>query len=230
MPPTNMEFEALAAATRYRRAIVSEFARVLSGDVVEIGAGIGQMTKELATLPAIRHLAGIEPDPDYCESLRGNVPQVECIQGTIASLGQRNVDSIVCINVLEHIADDRQELQAYHQRLAARQGHLCLFVPAGPELYAPMDKAFGHHRRYTKTEVAAKLAASGFEVLTLRYFNFIGYFLWFLEFKLLKQREFNAWKIRIFDTCVFPAIHWTETRLWSPPKGQSLLAIARAKP
>lgn len=230
MKTPNMEFEALAVASRYRRAIVAEFAPVLKGDVAEIGAGIGQMTRELATIPSIRSLLGVEPDPDYFAALRANLPDIESLHGTIADVGSRKFDSIVCINVLEHIADDRRDLYDYPERLAARQGCLCLFVPAGPELYAPLDAAFGHHRRYTKAELAEKLDSNGFDLLTLRHFNLPGYFLWLVEFRLLKQQSFCARKVRIFDALVFPVIHWIETHVYTPPRGQSILAIARARP
>ena len=105
---------------------------------------------------------------------------------------------------------------------------LCLFVPARPEIYAPIDKDFGHFRRYTRPELKGKLFRAGFQVERLWYFNFVGYFAWWFNFRLLKKREFEREKLRLHDRAIFPVVHWLESKVLRPPFGQSLLAVARA--
>jgi hypothetical protein len=112
--------------------------------------------------------------------------------------------------------------------LRKRHGHACLFVPARPEIYAPIDKDFGHFRRYTKPELQLKLTNAGFKVERLVYFNLIGYFAWWFNFKVLQKRIFEAGAVRTFDRMIFPAGHWMEESLMRPPIGQSLLAVAKA--
>jgi hypothetical protein len=151
------------------------------------------------------------------------------IEGTIEQ-APRGVDwdGILSINVLEHIEADQSELARYAAALSARRGALCLFVPARPELYAPIDKDFGHFRRYTRPELRNKLQSAGFTLERLTYFNWAGYFAWWLNFCLLKRRGFTVTKVRAFDRLIFPIVHTLESSLIRPPFGQSLLAIARA--
>ena len=137
-------------------------------------------------------------------------------------------DGILSINVLEHIEEDEAELARYAKALAGRHGALCLFVPARPEIYAPIDKDFGHFRRYTRPELRRKLLGAGLEIERLTYFNWVGYFAWWVNFCLLKKRGFEVSKVRAFDRVIFPVVHAMETSVMRPPFGQSLLAIARA--
>jgi hypothetical protein len=113
--------------------------------------------------------------------------------------------------------------------LAREKGTLCLFVPARPEIYAPLDKDFGHYRRYTRPELRRKLEQAGFQILHLRYYNFIGYFTWWMNFRVMQKRRFGVKTVRCFDRMVFPLMHEFESRVCPPPIGQSLLVMARAK-
>ena len=116
----------------------------------------------------------------------------------------------------------------YQERLADQRGHLCLFVPARQEIYAPLDKDFGHYRRYGRTELRRKVEQTGFTVVRLHYFNWIGYFAWWFNFCLLKKRRFDVNSVVVFDRIIFPLVHALERNFARPPFGQSLLAIAQA--
>jgi SAM-dependent methyltransferase len=225
----DFEFAALAEAKNYRIALFTEFQRALCGEVIEVGAGIGQMTEQLLTLPEVRRAIAIEPDPGFCRKFRERLPKTELIEGTVADLPANTAsDAIVCINVLEHIREDVAELKSFAKLLHPRRGALCLFVPARPEIYAPIDKDFGHFRRYTHRELKSKLIEAGFAIEQLHYFNIVGYFAWWANFCVLKKREFEIEKVRAFDRVIFPIVHTLESKILRPPFGQSLLAIARA--
>jgi SAM-dependent methyltransferase len=229
-PPEDFEFAALNEARNYRDALLREFSAHLRGRVLEVGAGVGQITDGLLQNRAITKLVSIEPHPAFAERLRASFPGHAVVQGTIGDLhGDGDWNAVVSINVLEHIEDDARELAAYHRRLARERGTLCLFVPARREIYAPIDGDFGHYRRYTKPELRGKLERAGFQILRLRYYNFAGYLAWWLNFCLLKRRHFNAGSVRFFDRCIFPPTHGFESRVCPPLIGQSLLAIARAQ-
>jgi SAM-dependent methyltransferase len=226
----DFEFAALSEAKNYRNALLREFSGHLRGRVLEIGAGVGQITGPLLQNPAITRLVSIEPDPKFCAGFRAAFPARDIIEGTIDDL--KNDDSwnaILSVNVLEHISADERELSIYRQKLAREKGVLCLFVPARPEIFAPIDRDFGHFRRYTKPELRGKLEAAGFEILKLRYYNFAGYFAWWLTFGVLKKRGFSLPAVRFFDRVIFPPVHGFETKICPPPFGQSLLVAARAK-
>ena len=107
-------------------------------------------------------------------------------------------------------------------------GRLCLFVPARQEIFAPIDSDFGHNRRYSRHELRHKLETAGFKIVNLHYFNFIGYFAWWFNFKLMRQRKFNPTAVRFFDRAIFPIGFSLESILIWPPIGQSLIAIAEA--
>ena len=225
----DFEFAALAEAKNYRRALFEEFRCALRGDVIEVGAGIGQMTEQALALQEVKRVKAIEPDPHFCAKFRKRLPNVELVEGTVADLpAGTNCDAIICINVLEHIREDVAELRRFADLLRARHGAVCLFVPARPEIYAPIDKDFGHFRRYMLRELKRKLTEAGFGIERLHYFNFVGYFAWWLNFCLLKKREFEVKKVRAFDRVVFPVVHKLESGILRPPFGQCLLAIARA--
>jgi 2-polyprenyl-3-methyl-5-hydroxy-6-metoxy-1,4-benzoquinol methylase len=227
----DFEFAALNEAHQYRAALVQEFSPHLQGNVLEIGAGIGQITTLLAGLPKIGRLVCVEPNPSFCHAFRETLPDQTLIEGTIAHVPPGEPwNCVLSINVLEHIRDDEPELTTYRKLLSAGRGRVCLFVPARPEIYAPIDRDFGHHRRYTRSELARKLDASGFEILQLHYFNCVGYFAWWLNFCVFKKRRFNVTAVRGFDRVIFPAVHWSESRLCRPPIGQSLVAVASARP
>jgi hypothetical protein len=225
----NFEFIALQEAVHYRAALLTEFAPYLFGHVLEIGAGIGQITASLLQKPGIKRLISVEPNPRFAGLLRSNYPQLEIVTGTIDDLPAAwPLDAILSINVLEHIEADDRELAIYRRRLALRQGTLCLFVPARPEILSPIDRDFGHFRRYGRRQLRKKLEAAGFTVRRLVYFNLIGYFAWWLNFRLLKKRSFPAPMVRVFDRSIFPLQYRFESRVFRPPIGQNLLAVATA--
>ena len=226
----DFEFRALAEARNYRRALIREFGPYLQGPVIEVGAGIGQLTGELAAVPTITRLLAVEPDGGFAAMFRAANPQLELVHGTAADVPSATAwRAIVSVNVLEHIRDDAGELRGWRGLLAPAQGHLCLFVPARPELYAPIDKDFGHFRRYTKPGLRTLLSEAGHDIVRLHYFNAIGYVAWWVSFVALKQRGFNPRSVRVFDRAIFPWAHALERTLVRPPFGQSLMAIARAR-
>jgi SAM-dependent methyltransferase len=225
----DFEFAALAEAKNYRQALIAEFGDFLHGEVIEVGAGVGQMTELLTGLPKVRRAFAIEPDAAFCAQHRARFPNHDLLEGTVADVAVETVcDAILSINVLEHIREDEAELKRYAGLLLPRHGTLCLFVPARPEIYASIDKDFGHFRRYTRTELKSKLNSAGFTVTRLHYFNMVGYFAWWLNFCALKKRSFEVAKVRFFDRRIFPAVHAFESRILRPPFGQSLLAVAKA--
>lgn len=226
----DFEFAALSEARHYRNALLRDFGEHLRGRVLEVGAGVGQITEELQRIPAITRLVSIEPDPGFCARLRAAFPGHALVQGTIDDLkSDEPWDAILSINVLEHIAEDERELAIYRKVLAREKGTLCLFVPARPEIYAPLDKDFGHFRRYTRPELRRKLEQAGFQILHLRYYNFIGYFTWWMNFRVMQKRRFGVTAVRCFDRMIFPLMHEFESRICPPPIGQSLLVMAYTK-
>jgi SAM-dependent methyltransferase len=231
VPVSQFELVALQSAVNYRAALLREFSHHLRGRVIEIGAGAGQFTVMLRAVPAIAVLLSIEPHAEFCRGIPLSGAGHYLVTGTIDSVrGDRGWDAIFSVNVLEHIEADERELGIYRALLASNRGVLCLFVPARPEIYAPLDRDFGHHRRYTRAVLRQKLEKAGFEIVRLDYFNSAGYFAWWFTFCVLKRRKFSPAAVRFYDRAVFPVVYWLESHLTAPPLGQSLIAVARATP
>lgn len=225
----NFEFAALSEARNYRAAIARLFSAHLSGDILEVGAGVGQMLSDVDRICRPRSIAAVEPNQRFVTELRRNLPGARVWHGLENDLPPReSFDAILSVNVLEHIEKDTEELAKWRKRLAPRQGHLCLLVPARPELYSSMDSDFGHFRRYTKQDLKGKLVSAGFTNIELNYFNLVGYFAWLLNFKVLNQRRFNPTAVRSFDRFIFPVSQRIENAIGLRPFGQSLVAVAKS--
>src|SRR5262249_14276693 len=138
------------------------------------------------------------------------------------------VDSLIAVNVIEHIADDAEFLRlALHMLVPG--GTIILFAPALSILYGTLDKAFEHYRRYSKPELAGKLIQAGFHLESIRYLNFPGVATWFLAGKVLRRKTIRPSQVRMYDRWVVPWVSKLERR-WEPPFGQSVLAVGKKAP
>jgi SAM-dependent methyltransferase len=137
-------------------------------------------------------------------------------------LQAERIDTIVCLNVLEHIAADEQVLRAYFDLLQPG-GHAIILVPAHPSLYSPCDEALGHQRRYTSVELHTKLQRAGFEVVSLEEFNRLGVPGWYLN-KRLGRRDLNPRQMRLFEW-LLPLAKLMERMTLG--RGLSLIGIGR---
>jgi len=136
-----------------------------------------------------------------------------------------DIDTVVSVNVLEHIENDGRFLRSA-QHILAPGGRILLFTPALPALYGTLDRQFGHYRRYTKFGLSDKLRAAGFSLESLRYFDLAGVLGWFLATRVLKRNTIRPSDVSHYDRFVFS---WSSKieRWWEPPIGKNLLAIGR---
>ncbi|MCS7312864.1 MAG: class I SAM-dependent methyltransferase, partial [Acidobacteria bacterium] len=170
---------AMGQAPNLYRWIWDEFRPYVGHVVLEIGAGIGHFTEWLAQLPG-RVVYATDVDPVLLGILAerlGRRPQVRIVAHDATQVfvppDGHWPDTALCVNVLEHIEDDMGALRAIHASLVPG-GRLLLFVPAHPWLYGTVDRAIGHFRRYTKSDLLAKLKTAGFHVDRLWPFNLLG--------------------------------------------------------
>lgn len=226
------DLEAMSFAVNYHRWILEEFRPFLGRHLVEVGAGTGSFSEMLLD-ERPETLALIEPSEMF-EFLRQNIAQfdtaarVEYFQ-TIFTRAAANLrpapDTILYVNVLEHIEDDRGELAKVYETLAPG-GHCLVFVPALQALYGPFDEKIGHFRRYTKREVADKARGAGFRVEKLKYFDFVGIFPWFVKYKLLKSDSLAPGAVDAYDKYAVPVTKRFE-RLLPLPVGKNILAVLK---
>jgi SAM-dependent methyltransferase len=225
------ELEALKEAHNYYSWLIQEFNPFIKGKVLEVGAGAGTFSEYLLRL-SIRELICLEPVPDLIplSRLESNDEHIRVFSETLGQFGATNSEvfnSVVCVNVLEHIEDDQQALVDIN-RLLRTGGSLCLFVPAVPWLYGTLDESFGHYRRYSRTQLKELLTESGFEIHKLKYFNMTGILTWILMGKILRWRTWGRGSVSLYDQIVTPIISRIE-RIIPPHVGQSLIAIGMKK-
>jgi SAM-dependent methyltransferase len=223
------ELSALAEAHNYYRWVISQFAPFLGKRVIEVGAGIGTFAHALLAHTPPSELLLFEPGDNLFPLLQRRFAadsRVKVVHGYFQRLATPlTADSIVLVNVLEHIAEDHTLLDDAREVLTSR-GTLLLLVPALPHIYGSLDQAFGHYRRYTKSSLANKLRAAGFGVLRLSYLNSLGVAGWFLNGRVLRRTTLKTRQVRLYDRCIIPWLSRLEA-WWAPPFGQSLIAIAR---
>jgi 2-polyprenyl-3-methyl-5-hydroxy-6-metoxy-1,4-benzoquinol methylase len=196
--------------------------------VLEVGCGVGNVTTLLEGLDLV---VGIDMEPECIRermlrfSGRANIfsELLDVLDPQFPELAKYGFDSIVCFNVLEHISDDRKALE---HMLSVLQpgGKLILIIPAFESLYGPIDSNLGHFRRYSKAGISELAKSVGFEVAAAHYMNFVGFFGWWLNARILRKTEQSEHQIRIFDSWVVPVSSRLEG-LVHPPCGQSIFAV-----
>ncbi len=232
------ELEAMAAAVNYHRWILEIFKPYLGVNIVEVGAGAGSFSELLLSEHACETLTLIEPSEDLFRELEVCVQQLETaarvaihnstFRESIPLIGApQPPDSIIYVNVLEHIEDDDEELIAVRETLSDG-GRLLLFVPALSWLYGAIDKRIAHFRRYSKEDLEEKLRRLGFWVLRSNYFDFAGIFPWWVRYVLLKSDSLEPGSVLLYDRFVVPIIRRVET-LVTPPIGKNLIMVAEKR-
>jgi 2-polyprenyl-3-methyl-5-hydroxy-6-metoxy-1,4-benzoquinol methylase len=220
--------ERMTAATRYFAWQSRLASREVGRRIIEVGCGIGNFTAMLADREVV---LAIDVAPSCIEKHRQRFRACPNIQSEVLdacapefpSLASHRPDTVVCLNVLEHISNDLLALSNMASVLEPR-GKVILIVPAFPALYGPIDAKLGHHRRYEKRGFAALAARAGLKVVTLNYMNSIGFLGWWINAKLLARQAQSESQIRIFDRAIVPIISRLES-LVTPPFGQSIFAV-----
>jgi len=221
------DLEAMSFAQNYHRWILSEFAPYLGQIVAEVGAGIGSFSRLLLD-SGIARLVAFEPSTNMFPLLvqtLGADERAIAVNACFTPAGNElRFDSILYVNVLEHVQDHATELTNAHAALKAG-GHLLLFVPALPWLYGSLDRQVGHYRRYKKGELVELVRHAGFDIVKAHYFDAAGIIPWYVAFVLL-ERPISAGSVSLYDRLVVPIARTVE-RLLRPPIGKNLLLVAR---
>ena len=200
----------------------------LGARVLEIGCGLGNFTECLLDREWVRAI-DIEPACIAAHRVRfAERPNVSsyCLDvqsADLLRLRSGRPDSVACLNVLEHIEDDRGALAQMH-RVLPGGGRVVLIVPAFQSLYGPIDERLGHYRRYGKTSLAQVAQSAGFRPAAIRYMNSFGFFGWWFNAHISGRTAQSETQIAIFDALVAPVLSRLES--WKePPVGQSIFAV-----
>jgi SAM-dependent methyltransferase len=196
----------MAAARNYNGWLFDRLRPYLGKRVLDVGAGLGTFCELVA--PSCELVVALESDPGFAAALReifAGRDRVRVVEGQVEAVDPSALpapfDSIVCLNVLEHIRDDRAALRRFHDLLAPG-GRLLLLVPAHPLLYGPADRELGHERRYSKRPLRALLEQSGLAVEVARHVNPVGAAGWLVSGRLLRRADIPRGPLRVYDRAV----------------------------
>jgi len=225
------DLEAMSFAVNYHKWILDEFRPYLGNRLVEVGAGTGDFT-QLLVAEKPKMMASVEPSEMF-GYLKENVAafsngtKVNVHRAIFAqvreAIAETEPDSILYVNVLEHIEDDRHELEMIRETLVPG-GRCFIFVPALMSLYGEFDRKIGHFRRYSKSEIEEKCRAAGFKILVSKYFDFAGIIPWWIKYKLLKSDSLERGAVDAYDKFAVPVTKALENFL-PVPSGKNILLV-----
>jgi SAM-dependent methyltransferase len=228
------ELESMAFARKYHGWILDTFRPFLGKHIVEVGAGSGSFSRLLLETGPER-LDAIEPSINLFPLLTDRLDRIDeqqvgyahrgTLDDTVESIRRAgSPDSIIYVNVLEHIEDDARELRTMHSLLQPG-GHALIFAPAHPWLMGSMDHQLGHYRRYTKAGLIQKCEQAGFNVRLSSYFDMLGIVPWWIQYCVLQSETMEPSAVRFYDRYVVPVSQFLQ-RAIHPPLGRNLILVA----
>ncbi|MDP9200798.1 MAG: methyltransferase domain-containing protein [Gemmatimonadota bacterium] len=221
----------MRAAPQYNQWQYRVIAPYLGQRVLEVGSGIGTISAHI--MGDARELVILtDTDPWYCDRLRsqfGNCARVELLTlpdpGAASRFATDKLDTVVALNVVEHIADDVGTL-ATMREMVVPDGRVIILVPALEALYGSLDRELGHYRRYTRASLSSALTGAGLAVERLEWFNRVGALGWWFNSRVRKSSRIPIEQLRLFDAVV-PLMQLEQAL--PIPFGQSLIAVGKRK-
>ena len=227
------DLEIIEEARLYGEHVFSLFQPYIGQRVLEVGAGIGTMSRKLLKVSDL--VVGIEPNENCLARLqtamqgepRFTLHACHLEECDLDAIGRQQLDTVYCVNVLEHILDDVAAMKMFRDVIVPG-GHVLIYVPAIQAAYGPLDAELGHHRRYSKRSLSSVFAAAGLELMVLKYANPIGLIGWMYNSHVTKARHHSVDQVRLFERFVAPWALPLE-RMIPPPIGSSLVAVGRKR-
>jgi SAM-dependent methyltransferase len=216
----------MRSARRFNRWMAETLFPFIEGEVLEVGSGIGNLTEFLS--PGRRRYVASDTEEEHIAELRSRFPDLEILACNAAELHdfapfRESFDTVLCLNVLEHILDDETALANLLGALRPG-GRALVLVPQGRAAFGSLDKVLCHYRRYSRTELESKIKTAGFQIERVLTFNRATFPGWLLNSRLLKRRTLSNTQLRLFDMLV-PFWRLLDPLLPWPPT--SLIAVAR---
>jgi 2-polyprenyl-3-methyl-5-hydroxy-6-metoxy-1,4-benzoquinol methylase len=229
------ELELLSNTPVSTRIIVDELNTFLGSRVLEIGAGLGQISSHLVNRN--RTVVAVEPDNNLHSKLIervGNLVEATLNCTLESALETQKIstlekfDSILYVNVLEHIEDDIHELSVAKSFIETG-GKIVIFVPAMPSLYGTMDAISGHYRRYRRHELCAVIERAGLSVERAYYFDPLGALPYWLSYRVLSRKSLGGGTVALYDRVIIPMSLLISRITKRRGLGKNLIAIATLK-
>lgn len=224
------ELEVAQYAKNWKKYFSSKIHKYIKGDVLEVGAGIGANTRYLSAgrEQFINSWTALEPDPKLVVELANALKDfgAEIVEGTIDAMGSKKFDTIIYIDVLEHIDESKEEIIKIKSRLKIG-GNLIILVPAYNFLYSDFDKNIGHFRRYNKSILRNEVNDS-LKFEKLFYLDSMGFLASLFNKLFLNQGQLTKGNIDLWDKVLVPFSRIIDV-FTLKSFGKSLIAVLNKK-
>ena len=227
--PGAQTLHALSAAPRFNLWMADTIRPFVGERVLEIGSGIGNLTRALVR-GRPRYVA-TDINPEHMARLKSRFPQRPNLEVHYCDLTNspdfapfaNSMDTVICLNVLEHIGDDALGLKNIYSILD-HGGRAIVLVPEGQSVFGTIDEALGHFRRYSEEELKTKMEKTGFHVEQIVRFNRVSRPAWFVSGRIIKRTALDVNQMRLYDRFVWL---WRKIDSYLPWRPTSIIAIAR---
>lgn len=222
----------LKESLNYQALLMKKVEPFLGKSILEVGSGIGTYTEQFANLGSINTVVALEQEADFCDFLRSKqnrhisvccLSVEDFIKSSKHINHNWNTDTVVMMNVLEHIKDDEEILRELSRALPAK-GRIILITPARQFLFSVLDENYGHYRRYDKRTISNLARKLDLNIVENSYFNTLGFFGWLMGAKLLRAKQINPLGMKLIDS-LLPLQDRLEGCFQRLPFGLSLLSV-----
>lgn len=228
------DLEVMVSAPNYAKWICESISPYIGKKVLEIGAGRGTISAILLSETNCQLIA-LEPSRKMFDILSNTIKdyldnnRADAIQGSLcevsSKLCDKGIDTVIYVNVLEHIDKDSHEINMAKE-LLVEGGNIAIFSPALPSLYGRFDRNVGHYRRYRLSQLISLVENAGLKVVEARYTDIIGMILWWIKYRLFGSSGLELRSVVIFDKLIVP-INRAIEKMLRVPIGKNVFVIAR---
>ena len=229
--------EAGSTSHRFNNWMYKQISRGLrnqEGCILELGSGLGTFSEKLVhEMPSKSQIVLTDVSPSYIKLLKKKFSNQNNVSVTrldldsrddYLTIGYERFDSIIALNVLEHVNEDEYAFQQLY-KLLKKDGVMTMLVPCHKVLFNVIDKEVGHFRRYVKNELKEKISKTDFFIEDIFYFNMLGILGWYVNGHLLKRATISASAFRLYDRLI-PICEFVE-RITFRKVGLSLICYLR---
>jgi glycosyltransferase involved in cell wall biosynthesis/phospholipid N-methyltransferase len=221
--------DALSDTHRFNAWMASTVKPYVGTRVLEVGAGMGNLTRHLS--PGRQRYTATDLDDEHLARLRirfrsrPNLTTGHCDLAAAKDFVdyREQFDTVICLNVLEHVGDAMAGLRNIYNSLAPG-GRAIVLVPQDQAIYGTLDEVLGHYKRYSEDDLRARMEEAGFQVERVLHFNRITRPGWYLNGRILRRTSFGKFQLRVFDWLV-PL--WRVIDSWIPWPSVSIIGIGR---
>jgi len=227
------DLERLGTADRFFGWTIDHFKPYLKGRVLEVGAGLGTITRKLVAADESLSVVALEPALNLFDQLRAfasvtaqvTASSLTCAEFLAGDDGAR-FDVVLYLNVLEHIEHDVAELRTAASGLVPG-GHVLVFGPGMGWLYSDLDYNAGHYRRYTVSSLRRAAMEAGLEVVQIKYLDMLGVLPYWVVYRLLRRQSISGSSMWAYDKLLVPLSRFLQWIFPRPPLGKNVIMIAR---